>query len=168
MWRKVVDSRAQMNKSGALLKVGDCMFMSEYNHTIDTKGRLIIPSKFRELLGEQFVVTRGLDGCLFAFATDEWKIYEEKLKKLPLTDRNARKFVRFMVGGAAHCDIDKQGRALIPATLREFAKIDKEVILSGMVNRIEIWGKEEYEAVNTFDNMDEIAEQMRINLELDL
>lgn len=142
--------------------------MSEYNHTIDTKGRLIIPSKFRELLGEQFVVTRGLDGCLFAFTADEWKNYEEKLKKLPLTDRNARKFVRFMVGGAALCDIDKHGRALIPATLREFAKIDKEVILTGMTNRIEIWSKEEFDAFNSFDNMDEIAEQMRINLDLDI
>ncbi len=145
--------------------------MSEYNHTIDAKGRLIIPSKFRELLGEQFVATRGLDGCLIVFTMDEWNTYEEKLKKLPLTDKNARKFVRFMVGGAAQCDIDKQGRALIPATLREYAKIDKEVTLIGMVNRIEIWSKEVYNAENSFEDMDEMNEisaQMRIDLGIDL
>ena len=144
------------------------MFMGEYNHTIDTKGRLIIPSKFRELLGEQFVVTRGLDGCLFLFPMDEWLAYEEKLKKLPMADKNARAFSRFFTAGATLCDIDKQGRALIPATLREFANFDKEVILAGLLNRIELWSKARYEEINTFDNMDEIAEQLVTNLNLDL
>ena len=144
------------------------MFMGEYNHTIDTKGRLIIPSKFRELLGEQFVVTRGLDGCLFLFPMNEWQAYEEKLRKLPMADKNARAFSRFFTAGATLCDIDKQGRALIPATLREFAKIDKDVILAGLLNRIELWSKERYDEMNTFDNMDEIAEQLATNLNLDI
>lgn len=144
------------------------MFMGEYNHTIDQKGRLIIPSKFRELLGEQFVVTRGLDGCLFLFPVNEWNDYEEKLKKLPMADRNARSFSRFFTAGATLCEIDKQGRVLIPATLRKFAKIDKEVILAGLLNRIELWSKERYEEINTFDNMDEIAEQLAANLNFDI
>lgn len=144
------------------------MFMGEYNHTIDTKGRLIIPSKFRELLGDQFVVTRGLDGCLFLFPMDEWKTFEEKLKKLPLADKGARAFSRFFTAGATLCDIDKQGRALIPGTLREFANIDKDVILAGLLNRIELWSKERYEEINKFDNMDEIAEQLVTNLNLDI
>ena len=144
------------------------MFMGEYNHTIDTKGRLIIPSKFRELLGEQFVVTRGLDGCLFLFPMDEWHAYEEKLKKLPMADKNARAFSRFFTAGATLLDIDKQGRALIPATLREFAKIDKEVILAGLLNRIELWDKARYEEINTFDDMDDIAEQLVSNLNFDI
>ena len=146
--------------------MSDCMFMSEYNHKIDTKGRLIIPSKFRELLGERFVVTRGLDGCLFVFTMDEWKILAEKLKKLPMMDKSARAFSRFFTGGATECDIDEQGRALIPATLREFAEIKKEVILTGAANRIEIWSKEKYVEVNTYENMDEIAGQMKANLGL--
>lgn len=140
------------------------LFNGEYNHTIDTKGRLIIPSKFRELLGEQFVVTRGLDGCLFLFPVEEWKNFEEKLKNLPLADKGARKFSRFFTAGATYCDIDKQGRALIPGTLRKFAEIDKDVILAGLLNRIELWDKERYEENNSFDDMDEIAEQLVTNL----
>ena len=103
------------------------MFNGEHNHTVDPKGRLIIPSKFREELGEQFKMTRGLDGCLFLFPMSEWHIHEEKLKKLPLADKNARKFSRFFTAGATTCEIDKQGRVLVPSTLREFAKIEKEV-----------------------------------------
>ena len=144
------------------------MFNGEYNHTIDTKGRLIVPSKFREELGDQFMMTRGLDGCLFLFPMNEWHAYEEKLKKLPMADKNARAFSRFFTAGATLCDIDKQGRALIPATLREFAKIDKDVILAGLLNRIELWSKERYDEINTFDNMDEIAEQLATNLNLDI
>ena len=88
------------------------MFMGEYNHTIDAKGRLIIPSKFRELLGEEFVLTKGLDGCLSIYPMDEWKAFEEKLRALPLTNKNARTFTRFFVAGATNCELDKQGRIL--------------------------------------------------------
>ena len=138
------------------------MFMGEYSHTIDTKGRLIIPSKFCEELGETFVVTKGLDGCLFVFSDEEWKAFEIKLKSLPLTNKNARQFARFFVAGATPCELDKQGRILLPATLREFAGLEKDVVLTGMLNRIEIWSKEKWNENNSLDDvaMDEIAEQM--------
>lgn len=138
------------------------MFMGEYSHTIDTKGRLIIPSKFREELGETFVVTKGLDGCLFVFSDEEWKAFEIKLKSLPLTNKNARQFARFFVAGATPCELDKQGRILLPATLREFAGLEKDVVLTGMLNRIEIWSKDKWNENNSLDDvaMDEIAEQM--------
>ncbi len=136
------------------------MFMGEYNHTIDTKGRLIIPSKFREQLGDEFIVTKGLDGCLFVFPKNEWQIFEEKLRTLPLTQKNARKFTRFFVAGATICEVDKQGRILLPQTLREFAGLEKDVILAGNLNRIEIWSRENWAQNSAFDNMDEIAEQM--------
>ena len=138
------------------------MFMGEYSHTIDTKGRLIIPSKFREELGDTFVVTKGLDGCLFVFSDEEWKAFEIKLKSLPLTNKNARQFARFFVAGATPCELDKQGRILLPATLREFAGLEKDVVLTGMLNRIEIWSKEKWNENNSLDDvaMDEIAEQM--------
>lgn len=137
------------------------MFMGEHNHTIDTKGRLIVPAKFRELLGEDFVVTKGLDGCLFAYPGEEWKALEEKLRTLPLTNKNARKLSRFFLAGAAGCEVDKQGRILIPAVLREFAQLEKDVVLVGVLNRVEIWSKAKWQETNEeYDNMDDIAEQM--------
>ena len=136
------------------------MFMGEYNHTVDTKGRLIIPSKFRELLGEEFIVTKGLDGCLFVFPQNEWLAFEEKLRALPLTQKGARQFTRFFVAGATPCELDKQGRILLPSTLREFAGLDKDVVLAGMLNRIEIWSKAKWMENNAYDDMDDIAEQM--------
>ena len=93
------------------------MFMSEYSHSIDAKGRVIVPAKFREELGESFVVTQGLDGCLFVFPNEEWKNFEEKLKTLPMANKDARKFVRFFLAGAALAEVDKQGRILLPAVL---------------------------------------------------
>ncbi len=136
------------------------MFMGEYNHAIDTKGRLIIPSKFREELGEEFVVTKGLDGCLFVFPNDAWQEFENKLRELPLANRSARQFSRFFVAGAASCELDKQGRILLPSSLREFAGLEKEVVLTGMLNRVEIWSREKWLENNSYDDMDEIAEQM--------
>ena len=136
------------------------MFMGEYNHAIDTKGRLIIPSKFREELGEEFVVTKGLDGCLFVFPNEAWREFEDKLRTLPLTNKSARQFSRFFVAGATPCELDKQGRILLPATLREFANLEKDVVLTGMLNRIEIWSKEMWSENSSYDDMDEIAEQM--------
>jgi MraZ protein len=136
------------------------MFMGEYNHTVDAKGRLIVPSKFREQLGDEFVVTKGLDGCLFVYENTEWKILEEKLKNLPLTNANARKITRFFLAGATLCEVDKQGRILLPAVLREFAKIEKDAVMVGVGNRIEIWSKESWSSANVYDDMDEIAESM--------
>ena len=137
------------------------MFMGEYNHTIDAKGRLIVPSKFRELLGEEFVLTKGLDGCLSIYPMNEWKNFEKKLGTLPFNDKNARAFVRFFVAGAAQCELDKQGRILVPATLREFAGLDKDVILTGNISRIEIWGKGQWSDNSSYVDMDAIAEGMR-------
>ena len=136
------------------------MFMGEYNHTIDTKGRLIIPSKFREKLGEEFVVTKGLDGCLFVYDNSEWTAFEEKLKSLPLTNKEARQFVRFFLAGATLAEVDKQGRILIPAVLREFAGLQKEVVLVGVASRVEIWSKEKWDNTANYEDMEEIAEHM--------
>ena len=134
--------------------------MGEYNHTIDTKGRLIIPSKFREVLGDEFVVTKGLDGCLFVYDNQEWTAFEEKLKALPLMNKESRKFVRFFLAGAASLEVDKQGRILIPSVLREFAGLDKDVVLVGVGARIEIWSKEKWDEASMYDDMEEIAEHM--------
>ncbi len=134
--------------------------MGEYNHTIDTKGRLIVPSKFREALGDEFVVTKGLDGCLFVYDNKEWSAFEEKLKALPLMNKESRKFVRFFLAGAANVEVDKQGRILIPSVLREFAELDKDVVLVGVASRIEIWSKQKWEEASEYDDMEEIAEHM--------
>ena len=99
------------------------MFIGEYNHTIDAKGRLIVPSKFRELLGSEFVVTKGLDGCLFVYPNEEWVTIEEKFKSIPLTTKDARKFSRFFFAGATSCEVDRQGRILLPQVLREYADL---------------------------------------------
>jgi MraZ protein len=136
------------------------MFMSEYNHTIDPKGRLIIPSKFRETLGDEFVVTKGLDGCLFVYSNKDWNIFETKLTALPLINKEARKFARFFLAGAATVEVDKQGRILIPAPLRTFAVIEKDVVLVGVGSRIEIWSKEQWENAGADNDMDEIAASM--------
>ncbi len=136
------------------------MFMGEYNHTIDAKGRLIIPSKFREALGDEFVVTKGLDGCLFVYDNKEWSAFEEKLKSLPLTNKDARQFVRFFLAGATQAEVDKQGRILVPGVLREFAGLEKEVVLIGVASRVEIWSKDRWEAAASYDDVEEIAEHM--------
>ena len=136
------------------------MFMGEYNHTIDAKGRLIVPSKFREALGDTFVVTKGLDGCLFVYDNEEWQAFEEKLRSLPITKKEARQFARFFLAGAAEVEVDKQGRILVPNILREFAQISKDVVLIGVASRIEIWSKERFEGMASFEDMDEIAEHM--------
>lgn len=136
------------------------MFMGEYNHTIDAKGRLIVPSKFRETLGDEFVVTKGLDGCLFVYDNHEWTAFEQKLKSLPITNKDARVFVRFFLAGAAAVEVDKQGRILLPGSLREFAALSKEVVLIGVGSRIEIWSRERWEDAASFEDMDTIAEHM--------
>ncbi|MBQ1720936.1 MAG: division/cell wall cluster transcriptional repressor MraZ, partial [Lachnospiraceae bacterium] len=104
------------------------MFMGEYSHSIDAKGRLIMPAKYREQLGSEFVVTKGLDGCLFVYPQEEWQSIETKFREVPLTTKDARKFSRFFFAGAAACEIDKQGRILLPSVLREFAGLEKDVV----------------------------------------
>ncbi|HLR22875.1 MAG TPA: division/cell wall cluster transcriptional repressor MraZ [Pseudogracilibacillus sp.] len=138
------------------------MFMGEYQHNIDTKGRMIVPSKFRESLGEVFVLTRGLDHCLFAYPMDEWKQLEEKLKKLPLTKKDARSFTRFFFSGAVECEVDKQGRINIPSPLRTYSKLDKECVVIGVSNRIEVWAKEIWEDYiqESEDSFADIAENL--------
>ena len=137
------------------------MFMGEYNHIIDAKGRLIIPARFRELLGEEFILTKGLDGCLSIYPMDAWEAFETKLRALPLTNKNARTFTRFFVAGATNCELDRQGRILVPQTLREFAGLEKEVVLTGNLDRIEIWSKEKWSENCNYDDMDDIAESMQ-------
>ncbi len=132
------------------------MFMGEHSHSIDEKGRLIIPSKFRDELGEKFVLTRGLDGCLCVYPQVEWQRLEEKLRSLPLTNKNARTITRFLVSGAATCELDKQGRILVPSALREYAGLEKDVVLSGNLERIEIWNKEKWAENSSYEDMDSI------------
>ena len=135
-------------------------FMGEYNHSIDAKGRIIVPSKFRELLGERFVVTKGLDGCLWVFPTEEWDDFTGKLRSLPVANKDARKIVRHFMAGAMDAELDKQGRILLPQTLRDFAEMDKDVVMVGTGVRIEIWDRKKWEKSSTYDNMDDIAEHM--------
>lgn len=135
------------------------MFMGEYNHTIDVKGRVFVPSKFREQLGDTFVVTQGLDGCLFVYSNEEWERFVEGLKTLP-GNKEARQLQRYFMAGAISCEVDKQGRILIPLKLRESAGLDKDVVFVGVLGKIEIWSKERWENNECYDNMDEIAEHM--------
>ena len=134
------------------------MLLGEYSHNLDTKGRVSIPAKFRDDLGSSFIVTKGLDNCLFIYSKQEWTTFESKLKTLPLTNPNARNFIRF----ATECEIDKQGRINIPQNLREYAGITKEVYVIGVATRVEIWDKEKWDNYTSPENMDldEIAGQM--------
>ena len=136
------------------------MFMGEYNHTIDAKGRLIIPAKFREVLGDEFVVTKGMDGCLFVFDNSEWQAFAEKLRSLPMIDKEVRQFTRFFLAGAASVEVDKQGRILLPSVLRDFAGITKDTVLIGVGSRIEIWSKDRWEGTVTYQDMDESSTHM--------
>ena len=125
------------------------MLKGEYSHNIDAKGRLIIPAKFRDDLGEHFVITKGMENCLYVYPEDHWNAFEEKLNALPTTtDKKARALAYFFQGSAADGDLDKQGRTLIPQNLREFAELDKEVVFIGMGKRAEIWDKVKWEKKN--------------------
>ena len=138
------------------------MLLGEYSHNLDAKGRVSVPAKFREDLGHTFIVTKGLDNCLFAYSKEEWKTFEEKLKNLPLTNMNARNFIRFFFSGATECEIDKQGRINIPQNLREYASLSKDVYIIGVSTRVEIWDQEKWDNYTSPENMDldEIASQM--------
>ncbi|OMC82983.1 division/cell wall cluster transcriptional repressor MraZ [Viridibacillus sp. FSL H8-0123] len=138
------------------------MFMGEYQHSIDAKGRLIIPAKFREHLTEGFVITRGLDNCLFGYPILEWRKLEEKLKKLPVTKKDARAFTRFFFSGATEVEVDKQGRINIPSNLLTHANVQKDCVVLGVSNRIEIWSKESWQNyfAESEESFNDIAENM--------
>ncbi|MCK5085313.1 division/cell wall cluster transcriptional repressor MraZ [Candidatus Parcubacteria bacterium] len=118
------------------------MFIGEYNHNLDEKGRLAVPVKFRDELKKGAVVTRGLDGCLFFYTIDEWKILAEKLSNLPISQSNTRAFARLMLAGAMDVQLDKQGRIVLPDYLRKYAKLTKKIVIGGLYNRLEIWDEE--------------------------
>lgn len=138
------------------------MFMGEHVHTIDLKGRIIIPAKFREHLNDGFILTRGMDGCLFGYPPQEWIQFEEKLKKLSIAKKDARAFTRFFFSGATEVNIDKQGRINIPTTLRQHAALEKECVIIGVSNRIEIWAQDRWDDYFTMseDAFNEIAENL--------
>jgi MraZ protein len=138
------------------------LFYGEFQHTIDPKGRMFIPSPFREELGEKFIVTKGLDECLFIYSKSEWINLEEKLKSLPLASKDARAFTRFFFSSASECEIDKQGRILIPQNLRTYAGLEKEIYVLGVSTRVEIWNKAKWESYNEDDSLkpESIEEKM--------
>ena len=138
------------------------MFIGEYKHTIDEKGRLAVPVKFRAQLSSGAVVTRGLDNCLFLYTEDEWKILAEKLASLPINKANTRAFSRLMLAGAMDVSMDKQGRVILPDYLRKYAGVGKNVVVAGLYNRLEIWNEEKWEEYKsgTEESSGDIAEQL--------
>lgn len=126
----------------------------EYNHSVDAKGRMIVPSKIREQLGLSFVVTKGMDGCLYAYPNDEWNLFADKLSKLPKTNKQSRTFSRFFLGSATDVEVDNQGRVMLAASLRQFAEITKEVTIVGMGDHAEIWSREKWDEQNNLDDID--------------
>ena len=143
------------------------MFMGEYHHSIDSKGRIIIPSKVRDDLGENFIVTRGLDGCLFLYPKNEWDRIITKYKELPDT-KDKRQFMRIFLSGATICEYDKQGRINIPNPLIEFAKLEKDCIIIGVDEKLEIWSKECWEEfiANNEENLSDIADNLFSNMSI--
>lgn len=138
------------------------MFIGEYHHSIDDKGRIIIPSKFREELGEKFIITRGIENCLFAYSEESWNKIVNKLETLPFTKKDARQFVRFFLSGASEAEFDKQGRINVTSPLVTYANIKKECVVIGAGERIEIWSKESWDDFFTSakDSMSDIAENL--------
>jgi len=138
------------------------MFIGEYKHNLDEKGRLAVPAKFRSDLGGTIIITRGLDHCLFVFTKEEWQTLANKIMALPLTQSNSRAFARLMLSGAVEAQIDSQGRVLIPDYLRSYAGLNKAAILAGVYSRVEIWDEEKWGSykMQTEANSDEIAERL--------
>lgn len=154
-WFIVVESGEEWGSRGG-------MFLGEYQHSIDDKGRIIIPAKFREALGSDFIITRGLDNCLFVYPRSEWTQLEQRLKSLPSMAANARAFSRLLFAGASECEWDKQGRVNVPSHLREYAKLEKECTVIGVSTRVEIWNKtlwEQYSKASQ-ESFNEIAEKL--------
>ncbi|MEZ4156947.1 MAG: division/cell wall cluster transcriptional repressor MraZ [Candidatus Paceibacterota bacterium] len=138
------------------------MFIGEYKHNVDEKGRLAVPAKFRSALNRRAVITRGLDGCLFVFTASEWDALAEKIKGLPMTQANARAFSRLMFAGATDVELDSQGRILIPDYLRTFASISKKAVVAGLFNRLEVWDEERWNEYKTKTEAesDDVAEKL--------
>ena len=143
-------------------KVVNHMLSGEYRHNIDEKGRIIIPSKIRSEMGERMVITRGLDGCLFGYNEKNWEGIMEKLSTLPFTKSDARNFTRFLTSGAITLEFDKQGRILLPSYLLNYAALLKEVVIVGVINRIEIWSKDKWEKFmdNNIERLSDISENL--------
>lgn len=138
------------------------MFIGEYNHAMDEKCRVTMPVKFREELGETFYITKGFDECLFVFASEEWENFRHKLDSNALKKKDYRKLQRFFIASANECNLDKQGRVLISTPLRDYAGIEKDLVVIGVSNRLEIWSKEKWDAYNSDEDFDlnEMAEQL--------
>ncbi|EFH29228.1 protein MraZ [Lactobacillus jensenii JV-V16] len=153
-----------MGNCGRLLlgREATVMFMGEYHHNLDAKGRLIIPAKFRNQMGDKIIFTRGMEGCIFGYSEEEWQKIEAKLAKLPLTKRNVRKFTRLFYSGAMESEFDKQGRVNLTATLKEHAELEKECVIVGVSNRIEIWSQKRWDDFtdDADENYDDIAEDL--------
>ena len=144
------------------MKSGDYMFIGEYHHSIDEKGRIIIPMKFREELGNNFIVTRGIENCLFVYPMSNWEQITNKLNSLPFTKKDARNFNRFFMSGATEVELDKQGRVNISSPLIDYAKLDKECVVIGTGDRLEIWSNKTWNEFfdSAKDNMSDIAENL--------
>lgn len=138
------------------------MFIGEYHHTIDEKGRIIIPSKFREELGDSFIITRGIENCLFVYSLDNFKKITDKLMSLPFTKKDARNFSRFFMSGATNVELDKQGRVNVTAPLINYANLKKDCVIIGTGDRLEIWSQEGWESFfnSSKDDMSDIAENL--------
>ncbi len=136
--------------------------MGEYGHNIDRKGRLIMPAKFREELGEHVVVTRGLDGCLYVYTSEQWMEVYKRLSALPTTNKNARWYQRMVLSKASECEMDSQGRILIPSSLTSLAGLQKECLIIGMANHLEIWAKDRWESLEEqqSDLFEDMAEEL--------
>lgn len=135
------------------------MFTGEYSHSIDAKGRVIVPAKFREILGDSFVITMGFDGCLSMYSNQEWDRFVNKLSNLPEGRKETRQILRFFLAKATTCEVDKQGRVLIPARLREHAALEKEIVFVGVLSKVEIWNKQRWDE-NDISDMDDMAERL--------
>lgn len=138
------------------------MFIGEYHHTIDEKGRIIIPSKFRTELGTDFIITRGIENCLFVYSIDNWNKITNKLNSLPFTKKDARNFIRFFMSGATNVELDKQGRVNVTTPLIQYANLNKECVIIGTGDRLEIWSQESWNDFfnSTKDSMSDIAENL--------
>ena len=138
------------------------MLLGEYEHTLDIKGRLAMPAKLRDALGNKFSITQGLDGCLFVYDMEEWQKVKTKLAALPMSRKTARDFTRFLFGGACEGECDKQGRVLLPANLRRHAGLEKDAVIVGVGSRVEIWDAQRWAAYNeeSAEDVNELAEQL--------
>ncbi len=138
------------------------MFIGEYHHTIDEKGRIIIPAKFRDSLGEQFIITRGIENCLFVYSLENWAKITDKLTSLPFTKKDARTFSRFFLSGATDVELDKQGRVNVSQPLIDYAKLSKDCVIIGTGDRLEIWSQESWDVFfdSTKDSMSDIADHL--------